>query len=390
LRKKKRTLLLVGLLLCFAILSPLGGRSQDPPYFRVSVEDSSSYIRVVIASSHPLSSAIEKMGSTLLVKIRAEGTYQIQRDPVRSHMVRALNWAKGSGYYMLTVETDFLDFSYDSFNMTNPHRLIIDLKGPANFRNEDVPVGSLDTVATSGNRGRKPDGLQGIKTIVIDPGHGGIVNGAQGKFGTLEKEVTLAIGLKLKSIIERNFAFRVVLTRDKDIDKSLEDRAAIANNNKAFLFISIHANSSYRKNARGSETFFLSLNATDEEARRLAYLENNELNLEDQIESEEEDDIKMILWDMAQSAFLKQSSQMAEAIQVQLNSLLKTRNRGIRQAPFKVLTGVACPAALVEVAFISNPEEEKKLTSDDFQNNVAQAIYNGIINFIEQYPDLKD
>ncbi len=229
---------------------------------------------------------------------------------------------------------------------------------------------------------------QGITTIVIDPGHGGIENGAKGKFGAAEKDITLAISLKLKAIIERNFAFRVVMTRDRDIDKSLEDRAAIANNNKAFLFISIHANSSYRKNARGSETYFLSLNATDEEARRLAYLENNESDLEESIASEKEDDIKMILWNMAQTAYLKQSSQLAESIQIQLNSLLKTRNRGIKQAPFKVLTGVACPAVLVEVAFISNPVEEEQLGTEVFQNNVALAIYNGLNNFIKQFPNI--
>jgi N-acetylmuramoyl-L-alanine amidase len=228
---------------------------------------------------------------------------------------------------------------------------------------------------------------QNVKTVVIDPGHGGIETGAQGKFGTKEKDVTLGIGLKLKTIIERNLAYRVVMTRDSDVDRSLEDRAALANNNKAYLFISIHANGSYRKNARGSETFFLSLNATDEEARRLAYLENNEPYLESQIASDEEDDIKMILWNMAQAAYLKQSSQLAEAIQAQLNSLLKTRDRGIKQAPFKVLTGVACPAVLVEVAFISNPEEEESLKNEQFQNNVAIAIYNGLKNYLQQFPD---
>ncbi|MCJ7578987.1 MAG: N-acetylmuramoyl-L-alanine amidase [Candidatus Aminicenantes bacterium] len=247
----------------------------------------------------------------------------------------------------------------------------------------------LFCILSLGLAGTLSSAPQGITTIVIDPGHGGIENGAKGKFGAAEKDITLAISLKLKTIIERNFAFRVVLTRDKDIDKSLEDRAAIANNNKAYLFISIHANGSYRNNARGSETYFLNLNATDEEARRLAYLENNEPDLEDQISSEDEDNIKMILWNMAQTAYLKQSSQLAESIQIQLNSLLKTRNRGIKQAPFKVLTGVACPAVLVEVAFISNPEEEEQLGTEEFQNNVALAIYNGLNNFIKQYPDIK-
>lgn len=228
---------------------------------------------------------------------------------------------------------------------------------------------------------------QNVKTVVIDPGHGGIQNGAIGRYGTKEKDVTLGIGLKLKTIIERNLAYRVVMTRDTDIDRSLEERAAIANNNKAFLFISIHANASYRKNARGSETYFLSLNATDEETRRLAYLENNESYLESQIAGDEGDDIKLILWNMAQAAYLKQSSQLAETIQIQLNSLLKTRNRGINQAPFKVLSGVACPAVLVEVAFISNPEEEESLKNEQFQNNVAIAIYNGLKSYIEQFPE---
>lgn len=227
--------------------------------------------------------------------------------------------------------------------------------------------------------------LEEVRTIVIDPGHGGLEGGARGKFGTLEKEITLAISLKLKNFIERDLALRVFLTRDKDMSVSLDDRAALANNNKADLFISIHTNSSYRKNAHGSETYFLSLNATDEEARRLAYLENTSAELEEQIAEENEDEIKMILWDMAQAAYLQQSSRLADLIQRELNVLLGTANRGIKQAPFKVLTGVACPAVLVEVAFISNPDEEKELLTEIFQNKVAEAIYKGLVKYIKLY-----
>jgi len=224
---------------------------------------------------------------------------------------------------------------------------------------------------------------KGIRAIVIDPGHGGLESGAKGKFGALEKDITLAIALKLKAVIERNLALPVELTRDKDIDVSLENRAAIANNHKADLFISIHTNSSYRRNARGSETFFLSLNATDEEARRLAYLENNSAELSKPLAEDNQDEIRMILWDMAQSAYLKQSQSLAEIVQDELNSLLGTTNRGIKQAPFKVLTGVACPAVLVEVAFISNPEEEKDLVQESFQGNVAEAIYRGLVRYLK-------
>jgi len=223
---------------------------------------------------------------------------------------------------------------------------------------------------------------QALRTVVIDPGHGGLETGAKGKFGNLEKDITLAISLKLKALIEKDMGFEVVLTRDRDVDVSNENRSAIANNHKAGLFISIHANGSVQRKAAGSETFFLSLNATDEETRRLAYLENNSSELQSRIDPSSDDDLMMILWDMAQNAYIKESSRLAELVQGELDAMLGTRNRGIKQAPFKILTGVACPAILVEAAFISNPDEEQKLASDEFQSKVAEAIYRGLGRFL--------
>jgi N-acetylmuramoyl-L-alanine amidase len=223
---------------------------------------------------------------------------------------------------------------------------------------------------------------QALRTVVIDPGHGGMETGAKGKFGNLEKDITLAVSLKLKALIEKDMGFEVVLTRDRDVDVSIENRSATANNHKAGLFISIHANGSVQRKAAGSETFFLSLNATDEETRRLAYLENNSSALQNHIDPSSDDDLMMILWDMAQNAYIKESSRLAELVQGELDAMLGTRNRGIKQAPFKILTGVACPAILVEAAFISNPEEEQKLASADFQSKVAEAIYRGLARYL--------
>ncbi len=224
------------------------------------------------------------------------------------------------------------------------------------------------------------------RTVVIDPGHGGLEPGAKGRFGTLEKDITLAISLKLKALIEKDMGFEVVLTRDRDVDVSLENRSAIANNHKAGVFISIHANGAVPSKAAGSETFFLSLNATDEETRRLAYLENNSSEIQSRIDPSSEDDLMMILWDMAQNAYIKESSRLAELVQSELDAMLGTRNRGIKQAPFKILAGVACPAVLVEAAFISNPDEERKLASDAFQSKVAEAIYRGLGRFLRGRP----
>jgi N-acetylmuramoyl-L-alanine amidase len=283
----------------------------------------------------------------------------------------------------LTINTEHENFSFDSFKLQDPHRLIIDIHPDrGQTRYSDSTESPADRQIYQTERSQTNLQTSDPECIVIDPGHGGLETGAKGKFGTLEKDLTLAIGMKLAEIVRQTRASNVVLTRERDVDVSLEDRSAIANNNKASIFISVHVNGSYRKGAAGPETYFLSKDATDEESRRLAFMENNSEVLDNNIQADDEDLIKMILWDMAQTAFLKQSSQLAEDIQSELNLLWGTRNRGIKQAPFKVLTGVACPAVLVEVAFLSNPQEERKLLTEDYQGKIAQAIYNGLAKFL--------
>jgi N-acetylmuramoyl-L-alanine amidase len=384
--------------------------SQSLTSLKVSVRDYESYGRVIIESATPISYHVEQHTSLFLVRFRAEGNFTIRRESFKSKYVKSLGWAKGTDYYMLTINATGPDYHFESFTLTNPHRIVIDIHSPEPPKQETPPPppeepkakprpGTERTQPTEPveqeqerdqDAGEQPSApstqplvSQGLRSIVIDPGHGGLEAGSEGKFGTLEKNITLPVSQKLKALIEKNLAYRVVLTRDKDVDVSLENRAAIANNNRAVLFISVHVNGFPRSSARGSETYFLSLNATDEEARRLAYMENNSSAIESSVSSDDEDDIMMILWDMAQSAFIKQSSELAERIQRELNSLLGTRNRGIKQAPFKVLTGVACPAVLVEIAFISNPSEERKLKTDAFQDDVARAIYQGVANFLK-------
>lgn len=383
--RKKRTLITGAVL--FFLLSFVSV-SQIQPFLKLSVRDYDEFSRVVIEPSFPLSFEIDKGSSFMLVKISIDIRPRIQRESFDSRIIKSFGWTKGGDYYILTIRTKIRDFSYDYFVLDNPTRLVLDFSeadeesGGEGRASEREMQSRLDSALS---REREESASQGIQTIVIDPGHGGMEPGALGKYGTREKDVALAIGLKLKDIIEKNLPVRVVLTRENDVSISLENRAAIANYNKSDLFISIHINSSFRKDAHGSETFFLSREATDDEARRLAYMENNPAEFEEGIVGDSEDEITMILWDMAQSAYLKESSLLAETIQEELNHLLRTRNRGIKQAPFKVLSGVACPAVLVEVAFISNPEEERKLNTEWFKNNVVEAIYRGLENYIERY-----
>lgn len=372
--------------------------SQPQPILRLSAQDLSGSSRVTLSSTVPLIYSFEKKPSALVVSVETKLSLRVQQAAFKSDLVKSVGWSRGKDSYAFSIELRRKGFSFEHKVRAKPFELTIDLK-PAEEPREitapieaavgkgapagDVPVSSIALPPAV-----RPTGAEEFKkfrTIVIDPGHGGLETGAKGKFGALEKDITLAISLKLKDIIEKNLVFRVFLTRDKDTDVTLENRSALANNHKAELFISVHANGSVRKNARGSETYFLSLNSTDEESRRLAYMENTSGLLEGQIERENQDDVKLILWDLAQSAYLKQSSLLAENIQAGLNELLGTRDRGVKQAPFKVLTGVACPAVLVEIAFISNPGEEKELGSEEFQNNVARAIYLSLVQYFRSY-----
>ncbi|PYQ34526.1 MAG: hypothetical protein DMF55_09255 [Acidobacteria bacterium] len=224
-------------------------------------------------------------------------------------------------------------------------------------------------------------------TIVVDPGHGGTETGAVGPGGLQEKDVTLQIARRVAAAIPRVVASRVVLTRDSDSAISLDDRTSLANHEKAGLFLSLHANSSRATGAHGSETYYLSLESSDRLASEAARRENQPVPGSTPLPgSATNPDLDFILWDLAQSAHLNESSRLAEAIQRELNVVSKTENRGIKQAPFRVLAGATMPAVLVEVGFISHPDEEKQLRSATFQENVASAIATAVGEFFAKRP----
>ncbi len=254
-----------------------------------------------------------------------------------------------------------------AYPLTGPDRIVVEVGRPA-------PAGALSPVAAAPERT-----LEGV-TIVIDPGHGGPETGAVGPGGLQEKDVTLQIARRLASTLPRALSCRVILTRDSDSAVSLDDRTAVANHEKADLFLSVHANSSRAPGARGSETYYLSLEASDKLSQEIAQRENQPgpSSSEGQTRSA---DLDFILWDLAQSAHIKESSELAEATQQELNGVSGTETRGIKQAPFRVLVGATMPAVLIETAFISNPEEEKRLGSAAFQQSVADAVARAVARF---------
>jgi N-acetylmuramoyl-L-alanine amidase len=213
---------------------------------------------------------------------------------------------------------------------------------------------------------------KGGPLVVLDPGHGGEDLGAKGPAGESEKTVTLAVA---QATAERLQAAGVTvrLTREGDETVSLTDRTALANRLQAAVFLSIHVNASPARGAHGAETYYMSVDASDPQAAQAAARENA---------SAPPDTVQLILWDLAHVANLNSSARLARAVQERLNALQGIRDRGIRQAPFVVLTGATMPSALVEVGFLSNAQEASRLLARDTQEEVAGAMAEAILEFL--------
>lgn len=213
--------------------------------------------------------------------------------------------------------------------------------------------------------------------MVLDPGHGGEDSGALGASGLKEKEAALDLALALRPLLEKA-GFEVLMTREDDTFVPLWDRARWANAHGADLFVSLHLNAARARAAKGSEVYFLSLDQGDADAAEVAALENAGAGEA----PGEEGVLADILQDLAQKAYLRASEQLAESILGQLNRLGGIKERGVKQAPFVVLRGAAMPAVLVEVAFISNPREERRLRDEAFRRRAAEAIALGVRRFV--------
>ncbi|HXO22684.1 MAG TPA: N-acetylmuramoyl-L-alanine amidase [Thermoanaerobaculia bacterium] len=257
----------------------------------------------------------------------------------------------------------------ESYILENPFRLVFDIHEAA------------AAAQPSGPAFAPPEPSGGVRTIVIDPGHGGTETGAIGPGGVQEKQLTLILAQTLASRLSQQLAVRTVLTRSEDANLPLDTRAAIANQNKADLFVSIHLNSSLGAGAHGAETYFLSAEATDVRAANAAKSENGEPAPASAAANDAaagEGDLQLILWDLAQTHHLSASQRLANLVQGELNQTLQLKDRGVKQAPFRVLMGATMPAVLVELGFISNPEEEKKLQDPEYRAALVEALVKAI------------
>ena len=216
-----------------------------------------------------------------------------------------------------------------------------------------------------------------FQTVVLDPGHGGDDVGVRGMDGVIEKQLTLDVARRVRQRIETRLGLRVILTRDDDRATGLDERAATANNSKADLFLSLHANAALAPAMSGAEVFHLRLDSEGENVRRDVAAEAVTLP----VLGGARRTIDVVRWDLAQAPHVEASAILASMLEEELRRRVPMSPRAVQQAPMRVLSGANMPAALVEIAYLTNPAQAAGANGEEFKNAVAEALYDAIIRF---------
>jgi len=297
-------------------------------------------------------------------------------------MARAGQYNKDTVRVVLDIDTMV---GYKIFHLFDPFRIVIDVQGEETRPYEPAIAKKPPEEKPKKQVGKKELSLAkqlglGVKRIIIDAGHGGKDPGAIGRNGMKEKDIVLKLARILAGKVRNELGCQPVLTRGTDVFLPLEKRTAIANIEKADLFISLHVNAHNYTNVQGLETYFLNI-ALDEDSMNLAARENA-------TSAKNISDLQMILNELMLNTKIHESSRLAEFVHRGLVSELRggyqhLADRGVRQAPFYVLIGAEMPAVLVEIGYITNPIECKRLRSDTYLTRVASGIVTGIGHYIK-------
>lgn len=345
------------------VASPPSGAILDG----MRVRSYPSFTRVVLETSAPVTHRVDGTeGGTLRVRVPGL-TGRSRSEDVKDGFVDSVKLGRVGNDTMLLVTFAGPGGEVKASAFSDPPRLVLDFMKPF----EAVPRESVQTTGP-------------LRTIVLDAGHGGHDPGATGPGGLMEKELVLDVTRRVARLIEERLDIKVLLSRDGDHFVPLKDRTSFANRERADLFVSIHANAHSLATQEGVETYFLSSEATDIAARQTAALENSVVQLEKPTQRAghgRQDALKTILWDLLQSEFLTESSRLAEVVQDAMTRSLRIPNRGMKQAGFYVLGGAAMPAVLIEIGFVTNPREERRLRESKYRDEIARAIFSGIAEY---------
>ncbi|MGB8958083.1 MAG: N-acetylmuramoyl-L-alanine amidase [Candidatus Aminicenantales bacterium] len=324
---------------------------------------------------------------------------QGQSYPVKADYVSQIRiFQKTASTVRLAVDVDFSRIqSYRVYHLFDPYRLVVDIYPRGAAEAPAQPPAAAKT-APPGDKAQPPvkrevdpkdpnlNGTSmarqlglGVRTVVIDPGHGGPRPGTIGKSGLQEKEVNLAVALALQKMLRDKAGIDAILTRESDVDVGLDDRTVIANQKRADLFVSIHSNAHRDRKRGGVETFFLNI-SPDPSVVELAAMENA-------TSTKNIGEMKTILQKIVQNSKIQESYDLAVDIQRNLVKALSKdlpaiRDLGVKGGPFWVLIGGEMPSVLVEISHLSNAKEEAKLKTSKYRELAAQGIYDGIMEYI--------
>jgi N-acetylmuramoyl-L-alanine amidase len=325
--------------------------------------------RVTIDATPPATSTITQEDGRLTVKFDADALDVVLPAVQPQGLVQAIRIADPVTL-ALDLGPRYGGFRSSSLTAGKTARLVIDVAAPA-----------IDTAAPPPPPSLPPADLplfgqpvSPIRTIAIDPGHGGEDQGTAGAGGLAEKELTLAVSRRLKAAIEGRLGVRVLLTRDEDRRVPLDERTAVANNNKADLFISLHANASMRPEASGASIYVA---AFDESVRASARHAPERVT----VFGGGLRDIELVLWDLAQIRHVDQSIEFARILEQEFGGRVPLGPRPLERAPFRVLESANMPAVMIEMGYLTNAAQEKQLADPAFQNGFAQAVYDAVLKF---------
>jgi len=362
-----------------AFVLGLGSREYNVTGYELQDGDLSTELRIQL--SEPLAFRVDDSRQGVLeIKIYGgEVDGQSVRLTQPRGLIDAITPRQESGSAFVRVQLSELASRYQSLASDDAETIVLRIEQqPITGIPSPVPRGpKLVQILPPEAEGRRVT----VRKVVLDPGHGGADTGRKAADGMMEKDVALAIALEVERLLRRRDDLDVVLTRRGDEELGLVERTEMANREQADVFISIHSNGWYDPTANGIETYFLSPAKSEWDA---------EVAREENASVAAAEDLDFILWDLVQSLYIQESATLAESIQSALVRETGLENRGVKQAGFRVLVGAYMPAVLVEVGFLSNPDDASRLAQSSFHRQVARALADAVLDFRDRMDAVRE
>jgi N-acetylmuramoyl-L-alanine amidase len=345
------------------------------PRVTVAVDNSANLARFTFDINPAAQNAISQETGRLVVRFEADAIDVALPPAAAQGLVQAVRLAEPSSI-TIDVGPRFASFRASTQAAGTAARLTLDVLAtpPVETANPPAAAPPPSDPPTPGELPLFGQPVSAIRTVAIDPGHGGDDVGARGEGGTVEKDLTLAVARRVKAAVEARLGLRVLLTRDDDRSIPLNERIALANNNKADVFISLHANASLVPTASGATIYVAGFEDQNQTQTTLAPERVPVFGGGSR-------DIELVLWDFAQIRHIDQSAELSRILEETLRERNSFQMRPIERAPFRVLESANMPAVLIEMGFLTNPAQEKALSGAAFQTAFAQGVLDAIIRF---------